>query len=84
MENDNSLSQSRLAEESLLISAVRTLEKEGKQSAARKYQRSFFDVSETPAFMKDLGLFGEKFTIPYGAISRHFGKDEDHELTEEE
>ena len=84
MEYDNSLNQSQLAEVPLLIIAVRTLEKEGKQSAARKYQRSFFDVAETPAFMKELGLLGEKFTIPYGAISRHFGKDEDHELTEEE
>jgi len=34
--------------------------------------------------MKDLGLVGEKFTIPYGSISRHFCKDGDHELTEEE
>ena len=84
MEYDNSLNQGRLAETSLLISAVRTLEKEGKQSAARKYQRSFFDVSKTPAFMKDLGLLGEKFTIPYGFISLHFGKDEDHVLSEEE
>lgn len=84
MESDNSLNQNQLAEVPLLISAVRTLEKDGKQSAARKYQRSFFDVAETPAFMKELGLLGEKFTIPYGAISRHFGKDEDHELTEEE
>ena len=67
MKYDNSLSQSQLAQESLLLSAVRALEKEGKRSAARKYQRSFFDVAETPAFMKGLGLLGEKFTIPYGA-----------------
>lgn len=84
MEYDNNLSQSQLSEVSLLICAVRALEKEGKQSAARKYQRSFFDVAKTPDYMKELGLLGEKFTIPYGAISRHFGKDEDHELTEEE
>ena len=84
MGNYNSLNQSHLEEMSQLISVVRALEMEGKQSAAKKFQRSFFDVAETPVFMKELGLLGEKFTIPYGAISRHFGKDEDHELTEEE
>lgn len=32
--------------------------------------------------MQDLGLRGDKFTIKYGVISRHFGKDSSHTLTE--
>ena len=67
-----------------LIKVVRALAKHGKKLTSEQYQRSFFDVSETPFFMRELGLVGEKFTIPYGAISRHFGKDENHELTEAE
>lgn len=30
--------------------------------------------------MKDYGLSGDSFTISYGTISRHFGKDADHNL----
>ena len=67
-----------------LIEVVRALAKNGKSTVGKTYQRSFFDVAKTPDDLKTIGLVGEKFTIPYGAISRHFGKDEDHELTEEE
>ncbi len=34
--------------------------------------------------MKNLGLRGDRFTIKYGVISRHFGKDGSHDLTEDE
>lgn len=63
------------------LDVVMCLEKEGKQVAAKRFQRSFFTVVETPQFMKDYGLSGERFTIPYGVISRHFDKDACHELS---
>lgn len=34
--------------------------------------------------MQELGLRGNKFTIKYGVIARHFGKDGSHNLTERE
>ena len=37
-------------------------------------------MAETPKFMKEFGLSGDSFTIAYGTISRHFGKDPDHSL----
>ncbi len=42
----------------------------------------FFDVAQTPKFMKELGLKGDKFTIRYGVIARHYGKDNEHNLPE--
>ena len=65
-----------------LIDVVRTLYTSGKEIASKIYQRSYFDVADTPAFMKNLGLRGNKFTIKYGVISRHIGKDSSHNLTE--
>ena len=65
-----------------LIDVVRTLYTMGKEIASKIYQRSYFDVADTPAFMKNLGLRGNKFTIKYGVISRHIGKDSSHNLTE--
>ena len=44
----------------------------------------FFDVAQTPKFMKELGLKGDKFTIRYGVIARHFDKDKSHKLTEDD
>ena len=46
------------------------------------FGRSFFDVAKTPDFMKKLGLTGDRFTIKYGVLSRHAGKDDSHSLTE--
>lgn len=66
------------------IEAVKTLYEKGKDVAARLFNRSFFDVARTPGFMKNLGLKGEKFTIRYGVIARHFGKDGSHDLSEVE
>ena len=66
-----------------LLDAVRTLFEKGKAAASKLFQRSFFDVVETPDFMKALGLTGDKFTIRYGVIARHIGKDADHEIPEE-
>ena len=46
-------------------------------------QQKFFDVADTPAFMKQLGITGDKFTLSYGTISRHIKKDASHTLTVE-
>ena len=67
-----------------LFDAIHTLYSKGKTFAEKIYKRKFFDVAETPDFMKRLGLTGDKFTIRYGVISRHFGKDNQHDFTEEE
>ena len=63
---------------------IRTIIEKGKAAASKIFQRSFFDVVTTPDFIKELGISGERFTISYGVISRHFGKDAAHELTEDE
>ena len=63
-----------------LFDAINTLYNNGKVVANELYQMRFFDVAQTPEFMKELGLTGEKFTIRYGVIARHFGKDNDHDL----
>lgn len=66
-----------------LLDAVRTLFEKGKAAASKLFQMKFFDVAETPDFMKALGLTGDKFTIRYGVIARHIGKDAAHEIPEE-
>ena len=66
------------------LDVVKSLYSKGKSIASKLYQRSFFDVATTPGFMKELGLTGDKFTIRYGVIARHFGKDSSHNLTEDE
>lgn len=48
-----------------------------------KLRGQFFYFAETPEFMKKLGLAGDFFSIRYGVISRHLGKDRDHNLSEQ-
>ena len=67
-----------------LLDAVKALYSKGKEYSKKLYQRTFFYVADTPQFMKNLGLRGDKFTIKYGVISRHFSKDGSHDLTEDE
>ena len=67
-----------------LINVVRDLYSKGKEYTSRLYQRSFFNVAKTPEFMKTLGLTGDNFTIRYGVIARHVGKDGSHDISEEE
>lgn len=67
-----------------LLDAVRTLYSKGKEVASKLFQRSFFDVAQTPKFMNELGLRGDKFTIKYGVIARHLGKDGSHALSEKD
>lgn len=64
------------------LDAVKALYTKGKEFASKLYQMTFFDVAETPVFMKQYGLTGDKFTIRYGVIARHLGKDGRHDLPE--
>jgi hypothetical protein len=63
--------------ESIPILLHGTVEK--KQSLIKHH----FFLSDTPRFMKDLGLIGEFFAVRYGVIVRHKGKDAQHSLTEQ-
>ena len=67
-------------DEPALIDVVRTLFDKGKTEAAKIFQRRYFDVANTSEQLKSLGLTGDKFTIRYGVIARHFGKDNQHDL----
>ena len=60
------------------IDAIKDLYSKGKEYASKLYSMTFFDVAKTPVFMKALGLTGDKFTIRYGVLSRHVGKDVEH------
>ena len=59
---------------------IKTLYEKGKEVASKLFGRSHFDVADTSNLLKKLGLTGDKFTIRYGVISRHFGKDAQHKL----
>ncbi|MDE7393179.1 MAG: hypothetical protein K2M80_01720, partial [Muribaculaceae bacterium] len=67
-----------------LKDVVSDLYSKGKEYAQRQYGMTFFKLADTPDFMKELGLTGERFTIRYGVISRHVGKDGSHDITAEE
>ena len=67
-----------------LLNVVKTLYTKGKEFTSKLFSRSFFDVAKTPDFMKQLGLRGDKFTIRYGVIARHVGKDGSHDLSEKD
>ena len=67
-----------------LKDVVKAIYEKGKSAASRLYKMAFFDVTKTPDFMKKLGLTGDRFTIKYGVLSRHAGKDDSHSLTEKQ
>lgn len=51
-----------------------------------KAERTFFAwrhffIADTPELLKQHGITGTFITVRYGVISRHFGKDPDHNLT---
>lgn len=71
-------------DENSIIAVLRAIAQKGKEYARSIFGQRFFDVVETPSFLKDLGLTGQRFTISYGVIARHVGKDSSHDLTEEE
>ena len=70
-------------EKPTLSDVIATLYEKGKEYASSLFGMKFFDVAQTPQFMKDLGIRGLKFTIRYGVISRHWGKDNEHTLPRE-
>jgi hypothetical protein len=55
----------------------------GDEEEKAALRQSFFHIADTPKFMKDMGLNGQYFSVRYGIISRHIGKDKDHQLSEE-
>ncbi|EJX07704.1 hypothetical protein EVA_04186, partial [gut metagenome] len=63
---------------------ITTLYEKGKEYASSLFGMHFFDVAETPQFMQELGVKGTKFTIRYGVVARHFGKDGSHNFTIDE
>ena len=67
-----------------LLDVVKILYSKGKEVASKLFSMKFFDVAQTPKFMQELGLRGDKFTIKYGVIARHIGKDSSHTLTEKD
>ena len=79
---ESSSRQSEIGGTPSLLDVVRTLYSKGKEVASKLFQRSFFDVAQTPKFMQELGSRGDKFSIKYGVIARHLGKDSSHTLTE--
>ena len=72
-----------IVESQSFLDVVRTLYSKGKEVASKLFQRSFFDIAQTPRFMQELGLRGDKFTIKYGVIARHLSKDNSHSLSEQ-
>ena len=80
MEKDAELKEDKKKPQ--LKDVVKAIYEKGKSSASRLYKMAFFDVAKTPDFMKKLGLTGDRFTIKYGVLSRHAGKDDSHSLTE--
>ena len=56
----------------------------GTKEEKEKLQRTFSYMADTPDFMRKLGLTGEYFSVRYGVISRHLGKDPDHALEEKD
>jgi hypothetical protein len=55
----------------------------GHNSDKEKLKGKFFHLADTPEFMKILGLTGDYFSVKYGVISRHLGKDKEHDLSED-
>ena len=69
---------------STIENVLNTIYKKGKDYASKIFNRKFFDFAKAPDFMKHLGMTGSKFTIRYGVIARHFGKDGSHDFTKSE
>lgn len=70
-------------EDNSFLKVIKELYEKGKAYTKHLYNRAFFNVAITPEFLKQYGLTGDRFTIGYGVIARHFGKDEQHDLPQE-
>ena len=56
----------------------------GSKEDKEKLHHTYFYMADTPDFMKKMGLTGDYFSVKYGVISRHLGKDADHSLKEKD
>ena len=56
----------------------------GTDSEKQVLQMSYFEIADTPPFLAELGMKGEKFTIRYGVITHHKKKDSDHDFSADE
>jgi hypothetical protein len=56
----------------------------GTEAEKYKLHGKHFFLADAPQFMKDKGINGEYFTVRFGVIERHKGKDADHNLTEQD
>ena len=86
-QNDNGTTPTNVVEQNnkpTLLDVVHTLYSKGKEVASKLFSMHFFDVAPTPKFMQERGLRGDKFTIRYGVIARHLGKDGSHDLSEKD
>jgi hypothetical protein len=56
---------------------------QGDPDKRKALEMRFFYMAEAPDFLKHLEpeIPGEYFSVKYGVISRHFGKNEEHNLT---
>jgi len=70
----------KVSQKTSLSDAIKTIYQKGKKAASELFKQHFFDVAKTPDFMKQYGLTGDRFTIKYGVISAHIGKDGAHSL----
>jgi hypothetical protein len=55
----------------------------GTPEQKKAFEMRRFFVADTPESLKPYGIIGDFFAVRYGVISRHFGKDPDHNLTAE-
>jgi len=55
----------------------------GTNDEKERLKGKFFHLADTPQFMKQYGLMGDFFEVKYGVITRHTGKDANHNLTEQ-
>jgi hypothetical protein len=55
----------------------------GTPEQKKAFERRRFFVADTPELLKRHDIIGDFFAVRYGVISRHFGKDSDHNLTAE-
>ena len=67
----------------MFYDVIETLYTQGKIIASEKFSHMYFTIASTPEKMKLLGVEGERFTISYGTISRHYDKDSAHYLPKE-
>ena len=56
----------------------------GTEKEKSKLRNRFFDMGTTPQDYKDVGLKGDNFSIRYGVINKHKGKNSAHNFSADE